>query len=41
MPSGERLSDERAVAVAVEVDLVDLQCVQHGCNVVDGEMRAV
>ena len=41
MPRRERLPDERAVAVAVEIDLVDLQRIEHGGDVVDGEMRAV
>jgi hypothetical protein len=41
MPGSERLSDERAIAVAVEVDFLDLQCVQHRRDIVYGEMRAV
>ena len=41
MPGRERLADEGAVAVAVEIDFVDLQRIQHGGNVVGGEMRAV
>ena len=41
MPGRERLADEGAVAVAVEIDLVDLQRIQHRGDVVDGEVRAV
>ena len=35
------LSDERAVAVAVEVHVADIESVQDGDYIVDGEIRAV
>ena len=41
MTDGEGLAEERAVRVAVQVDAIDPQCVEHGGEVIGGQRGAV